>query len=84
MQSIETDIQQHFSALPGRMDVEEYNFEHFRLKHLIQDIQRSVANAGIAPGACVPDFTLPSVAGETFRLSDLRGKPLLLHFGSYT
>jgi hypothetical protein len=84
MQPVESDIHQRFAALPGRQDVETYNFEHFRLKHLVEDIQRSVANAGIAPGELAPDFALPSAAGESFRLSDLRGQPVLLHLGSYT
>lgn len=84
MQPVETDILRDFSTLPDPMDVETYNFEHFRLKHLLHDIQRSLTNAGIAPNELAPDFILPSVGGETFRLSERRGKPVLLHFGSYT
>lgn len=84
MQPVESDVQQRFLALPDRQDAATYNFEHFRLKHLVGDIQRSVSNAGIAPGELAPDFALPSTAGTVVRLSDLRGKPVLLHFGSYT
>jgi peroxiredoxin Q/BCP len=28
----------------------------------------------------VPDFELPSTGGKTFRLSDMRGKPLVIYF----
>jgi hypothetical protein len=78
------DVHERFAELPERMDVETYNFEHFRPKHLIADIQRGVRNDGIQPGEVAPDFALPSATGETFRLSELRGQPVLLHFGSYT
>jgi hypothetical protein len=39
---------------------------------------------GLAPGRKAPDFELPSTDGARMRLSDLRGKPVLLHFVSYT
>ncbi|HUK04605.1 MAG TPA: redoxin domain-containing protein, partial [Burkholderiales bacterium] len=32
------------------------------------------------PGKAVQDFSLPSTGGGTFRLSDQRGKPLVLYF----
>ena len=32
------------------------------------------------PGKAVKDFSLPSTAGGTFRLSDLRGKKLVVYF----
>lgn len=31
-------------------------------------------------GARAPDFTLPSLSGQTVRLSDLRGKPVVINF----
>jgi peroxiredoxin Q/BCP len=34
----------------------------------------------IAEGQQAPDFELTSDAGETVRLSDLRGKPVVLYF----
>jgi peroxiredoxin Q/BCP len=34
----------------------------------------------IEPGATAPDFELPDQDGETFRLSDLRGKRVVLYF----
>lgn len=33
-----------------------------------------------AQGNVAPDFTLPTLDGETIRLSDLRGQPLLINF----
>ncbi|MGH2935794.1 MAG: redoxin domain-containing protein [Gaiellaceae bacterium] len=34
----------------------------------------------IAEGQAAPDFELTSDSGETVRLSDLRGKPVVLYF----
>ena len=40
---------------------------------------------GLKPGYYPPDFTLPSVGGETIRLSQFRGeKPVLLNLWSVT
>jgi cytochrome oxidase Cu insertion factor (SCO1/SenC/PrrC family) len=35
-------------------------------------------------GSMAQDFTLPTLDGETVTLSDLRGKPVLIEFGSIT
>ena len=78
------DAAQIFATLPDKMTAEEYNYEHFRITHGLRDAQRTVTDAGIQPGEVAPDFTLPDTEGGTVRLSDLRGKPVLLHFGSYT
>jgi hypothetical protein len=61
---------------------QEYNFAHFRPKHLFQDVSKTIRGDGIAPGGLAPDFELPRAGGGAIRLSDLRGKPVLLHFGS--
>jgi hypothetical protein len=63
---------------------ETYNYEHFRAKHILEEVQRLVARAGVAPGAPAPDFELSRVGGGSLRLSGLRGTPVLLHFGSFT
>ena len=62
----------------------ECNYEHFRPKHLIVDIWRSVKSEGLEPGTQAPDFELESTDRELMRLSSLRGRPVFLHFGSAT
>jgi len=39
---------------------------------------------GPAIGEVAPDFELMDIDGNTVRLSDLRGRPVVLEFGSYT
>ena len=78
------DAAQRFAALEHREPLADYNFEHFRTKHLLSDAEATVAKRGIAPGQVAPDFELPRAEGGSLRLSDLRGKPVLLHFGSIT
>lgn len=65
-------------------DEANYNFEHFRRYILMADAQRTQERHGIWPGMLAPDFEMPLPTGEFLRLSDLRGRPVLLHFGSYT
>jgi hypothetical protein len=62
----------------------EYNYEHFRPKHLLADVWRSVKGDGLKPGSQAPDFDLESTEGELVSLSSLRGRPVFLHFGSGT
>ncbi len=78
------DTTSMFATLPEKEGLEEYNFEHFRTKHLLSDAQAIIEKRGIQPGEVAPDFELPRVGGGTLRLSELRGKPVLLHFGSFT
>lgn len=67
-----------------RLSGEAYNFQHFRTKHLVEDAQRTIHKHGVPPGEFAPDFERLSVGGDPVRLSDWRGKPVLLHFGSYS
>jgi hypothetical protein len=73
-----------FTALSEKEPLGEYNYKHFRTKHLLQDAHRTIAKQGILPGEMAPNFELPRAGGGSLRLSDLRGKPVLLHFGSFT
>lgn len=79
-----TNAHQEFGAFGNGMNPAEYNYQHFRADHLVADLQRTVGKSGIMPGEMAPDFELPRADGGTLRLSDLRGKPVLLHFGSFT
>ncbi len=79
-----TEIERRYAALDERQNTDEYNFEHFRTGILLEDGQRTVEARGIEPGEIAPDFELPQVGGGTLRLSDLRGQPTILHFGSYS
>lgn len=59
-------------------------FDHFRARHLLADVAQTIRGTGVQPGELAPDFELRRVDGGTFRLSDLPGRPVLLHFGSFT
>lgn len=63
---------------------DDYNFEHFERRHVLEDVERTRRRAGIRAGRVAPDFTLPLVADGDFRLSHHRDTPLLLRFASYT
>lgn len=80
----QTEVARRFAQLDKAMEAKEYNFEHFRATHFLKDVQRTMEAAGIRPGEPAPDFELPRAGGGRLRLSDLRGKPVLLHFGSPT
>ncbi|HTE19057.1 MAG TPA: hypothetical protein VK689_11840 [Armatimonadota bacterium] len=62
----------------------DYNFAHFRTRHLLYDVTGTLERRGIQPGETAPDFELPLATGGTLRLSDLAGRPVLLRFGSVT
>ena len=79
------DAPARFGQLGRAEPPADYNFEHFRTKHLAQDGRRTIAAEGIRPGEPAPDFELPRADGSgTLRLTDLRGRPVLLHFGSFS
>lgn len=78
------DVAERFAGLEQRLDVRDYNFEHFRTRHLLADAQSTLSKAGVLPGEVAPDFELPRAQGGSLCLSDLRGQPVLLHFGSFT
>ncbi len=82
MQNI--DVAQRSAALDASEQSDNYNFEHFRTKVLLHDAQRTIEARGIKPGEMAPDFELPQVGGVSLRLSELRGRPVILHFGSFS
>jgi cytochrome oxidase Cu insertion factor (SCO1/SenC/PrrC family) len=72
------------SPAGSAVQLAEYNYEHFRPKHLLADLWRSVKGDGLQPGSDAPDFELQSTDGDRVRLSSLRGRPVFVHFGSGT
>lgn len=54
-----------------------YNYQHFGLEHRTMDHL-----GGVAVGEPAPDFTATRLDGTEVRLSDFRGKPLVLETGS--
>ena len=72
------------SPLGNQRQLDEYNYEHFRPKHLLADLWKTVRGEGLQPGSEVPDFELESTEGDRVRLSELRGQPVVLRFGSFT
>ena len=58
----------------------EYNFMETGRGAGEQDLFKQVA----MPGSEAPDFTLESLDGGTVTLSDLKGLPVVLEFGSIT
>jgi hypothetical protein len=82
MPTTSVTVPERFAALQEKVSLEKYNFEHFQTKHLFKDGQRTMESKGIQPGEEAPDFELPRVDGGSFRLSELRGRPFLLRFGS--
>lgn len=77
-------VAERFPHLNHRMPVYEYNFEHFRPRHLGYDAKATILEYGVNPGEEAPDFRLPRVGGGEFHLESYRGRPVLLHFGSFT
>lgn len=72
------------SPLGSQRQLDEYNYEHFRPKHLIADLWKTIRGEGLRPGEEAPDFELESTEGDRVRLSELRGQPVVLRFGSFT
>jgi hypothetical protein len=63
---------------------EEYNYEHFHPKFFLEDAKLAASPKGVVPGDLAPDFELRDTEGRVWRLSDLRGKPVVLITGSAT
>lgn len=78
------EVETLFEKLQDGKEAEEYNYEHFRTGHFAYDVKATVLKLGVAPGDPAPDFTVWLANGGELRLSELRGRPVLLHFGSPT
>ena len=78
------DVKDLFRKLEDGKEAEEYNYEHFRTGHFLYDVKATMGKLGVAPGDLAPDFPVWLANGGTLRLSELRGRPVLLHFGSPT
>ncbi len=57
-----------------------YNYDVFERRPEENDYFRSLTHAG----AEAPDFTLPALNGGNGTLSELRGRPTVIEFGSIT
>lgn len=68
----------------SQQQLRRYNYGHFWPKHMLADLWRTARGAGLQPGSEAPDFELESTEGQKVRLSELRGRPVLVHFGSFT
>lgn len=60
-----------------------YNYEHFDFAREPGEFERWLTDAP-ALGEVAPDFELSDTTGQAYRLSDLRGRPVVVEFGSYT
>ncbi|HZW05207.1 MAG TPA: redoxin domain-containing protein [Anaerolineaceae bacterium] len=79
-----SDAQQEFVTLARRDPPAKYNYSHFRPTHALAHARRTIETRGILPGEPAPNFELPTAEGVPVRLSDLRGRPVLLTFSSFT
>jgi hypothetical protein len=71
--------------LVERLDpARDYNFRHFRMRHMAAELLRTYRRSGVPLGSEAPDFDLEATDGRRLRLRDLRGRPVLIHFVSYT
>jgi hypothetical protein len=63
---------------------ERHNYSHFHPRTLGRDARLVMQSKGPMPREPAPDFTLFDIEGRTWTLSELRGKPVVLIFGSGT
>ncbi|MBW3569620.1 MAG: redoxin domain-containing protein [Gemmatimonadetes bacterium] len=63
---------------------ESYNYDHFHPKYLVKDAKLAAKPKGVVPGEAAPDFELRDTEGRLWRLSELRGRPVVLITGSAT
>lgn len=61
----------------------DYNYKNFSFAMDGVGVGRWLQD-GPKPGSPAPEFSLETLDGNRFTLSDLRGRPVVLEFGSYT
>ena len=61
----------------------DFNYERFSFDLEDEELARWL-HAGPKRGEPAPDFNLPDISGRMVRLSDLRGRPVVIEFGAYT
>jgi hypothetical protein len=61
----------------------DYNYKAFSFAMDPAGVERWLRE-GPKPGAPAPDFALRTLEGGRVSLSELRGRPVVLEFGSYT
>lgn len=71
-------------SLAPQVSAEEYNYEHFQPGFLLKDAKLAAHPKGVVPGDLAPDFELRDTEGRSWRLSELRGRPVVLITGSAT
>jgi peroxiredoxin len=69
-------------APPGG-SADAYNYDSFDYASEAAELERWL-RVGPSVGQPAPDFELADLDGNSIRLSDLRGRPVVLEFGSYT
>jgi hypothetical protein len=77
-----TTLEARPTARPG--SPEQYNYDHFSPKYLLKDAKLAAKPEGVVPGQLAPDFELLDTEGRPRRLSELRGRPVVLITGSAT
>jgi Iodothyronine deiodinase len=70
-------------AADGPITGDDYNYAAFSFALKPTGLEHWLT-AGPKPGETAPDFRLEAVDGTSVRLRELRGRPVVLEFGSYT
>ena len=83
MNIAENPIQSRHSTVPQH-EAEVYNYDRFHPRTLAEDVKLVRHPQGPHLGDPAPDFVLEDTEGRKWRLSDLRGKPVVLVIGSGT
>mgnify|MGYP000958664277 CR=1 FL=1 len=78
----QSDVKHVFETKTDRLGPDQYNYDRFTREIAVVDAKRTLYSKGIGPGCPAPDFELEDTDGNLVRLSDLRGKPVVLRFGN--